>query len=56
MKRLNIFKVTNKKTSNQADFSGDSSISSDTNLPTSGDGTILRIVSKKEVVSRWMSL
>ena len=52
MKKLNIFKVTNKKTSSQAEFSSDNSISSDAKGATSGDGTILRIVSKKEVVSK----
>ena len=52
MKKLNIFKVTNKKTSSQAEFSSDNSISSDAKGTTSGDGTILRIVSKKEVVSK----
>ena len=52
MKKLNIFKVTNKKTSSQTDFSSDNSTSSDAKEATSGNGTILRIVSKKEVVSK----
>ena len=55
MKKLNLFRVTNKKTSSHKDLSKDSSFSLCSNSSASGDGTILRIVSQKEVVSNILS-